>query len=97
MRARVRAPVCVRVRACMHARACLRDVFAIYDNNISPRLRMIIIKISILYFIQIRHADDFPSTGTRRYPASSFNNVCTLVDHGSMDDRHIRSLSGVLG
>ena len=26
---------------------------------------MIIIKISILYFIQIRHTDDFPSTGTR--------------------------------
>ena len=26
---------------------------------------MIIIKMSILYFIQIRHTDDFPSTGTR--------------------------------
>ena len=26
---------------------------------------MIIIKIIILYFIQIRHNDDFPSTGTR--------------------------------
>ena len=26
---------------------------------------MIIIKIIILYFIQIRHTDDFPSTGTR--------------------------------
>ena len=26
---------------------------------------MIIIKIMILYFIQIRHTDDFPSTGTR--------------------------------
>ena len=26
---------------------------------------MIIIKNSILYFIQIRHTDDFPSTGTR--------------------------------
>ena len=26
---------------------------------------MIIIKIIILYFIQIRHADEFPSTGTR--------------------------------
>ena len=45
--------------------ACVRDVFAIYDNNISPRLIMIIIKIIILYFIQIRHTDDFPSTGTR--------------------------------
>ena len=26
---------------------------------------MIIIKIIILYFIQILHTDDFPSTGTR--------------------------------
>ena len=26
---------------------------------------MIIIKISILYFIQIRHTDDFPSMDTR--------------------------------
>ena len=30
--------VCVcsrmRVSACVHARACVRDVFAIYDNNI---------------------------------------------------------------
>ena len=26
---------------------------------------MIIIKIMILYFIQIRHTDDFPSTGSR--------------------------------
>ena len=26
---------------------------------------MIIIKIIIVYFIQIRHTDDFPSTGTR--------------------------------
>ena len=37
---------------------------AIYDNNISPSLLMIIIKIIILYFIQIRHTDDFPPTGT---------------------------------
>ena len=40
-------------------RACVRDVFAIYDNDILPRLVMIIIKIIILYFIQIRHTDDF--------------------------------------
>ena len=26
---------------------------------------MIIIKLIILHFIQIRHTDDFPSTGTR--------------------------------
>ena len=66
------------VRACMHARAlmrmrvcmsaCMCDVFAIYDNNISPRLIMIIIKIIILYFIQIRR---FPLNG---YPASDNNN-----------------------
>ena len=45
-------------------RACMPDVFAIYDNNISPRLIMIIIKIIIVYFIHISHTDDFPSTGT---------------------------------
>ena len=53
---------------CVCAWECVRDVFAIYDNNIWPRLIlviMIIIKISILYFIQVRHTDDFPSTGTR--------------------------------
>ena len=40
-------------------------VFAIYENNISPRLIMIIIKTIILYFIQMTHSDDFHSTGTR--------------------------------
>ena len=60
------------VRACVCARvcACARDVFAIYDKNIWPRLIMIIIKIIILYFIQIRHTDDFPSTGTRLVPVT---------------------------
>ena len=43
--------------------ACARDVFAIYVDNILSRLIMIIIKIIILYFIQIRHTDDFPSAG----------------------------------
>ena len=38
----------------------MSDVFAIYDDNILSRLIMIIIKIIILYFIQIRHTDDFP-------------------------------------
>ena len=51
------ASVSVCARACVHA--CVRDVFAIYDNDILPRLIMIIIKIIILYFIQIRHTDDF--------------------------------------
>ena len=54
--------MCVRVRVCM--RACVRDVFAIYNNNISPRLIMIIIKIIIIYLIQITHTDDFPSMDT---------------------------------
>ena len=55
--------VCVCVHTRVHA--CVRDVFAICDNKIWPRLIMIIIKIIILYFIQIRHTDEFPSTGTR--------------------------------
>ena len=59
----VRVRECEHVWACMHA--CVRDVFAIYEHNILPRLKMIIIKIVILYFIQIRHTDDFPSTGAR--------------------------------
>ena len=71
MHACVHACLCphVCVYACVHARACvsacLRDVFAIHNNNSSPRLIMIIIKSIILYFIQIRHTDDLPSTGTR--------------------------------
>ena len=64
------ARICVSVRDCARAyvRACVRDVFAIHDDNILSRLIMIIIKIIILYFIQIRHTDDFPSAGI---PASS--------------------------
>ena len=38
------------------------------------RLIMIIITIIILYFIQIRHTDDFPSTGY----SSSSNNLLSL-------------------
>ena len=49
------------MRTSVHA--CVRDVFAIHDDNILSRLIMIIIKIIILYFIQIRHTDDFPSAG----------------------------------
>ena len=60
--ARVCALVCMCVRAYMRAcvHACVRNVFVIYDNNIWPRLIMIIIKIIILYFIQITHTDDSP-------------------------------------
>ena len=44
---------------------CGCHVFAIFDNNILPKLIMNIIKIMVLCFIQITHTDDFPSTGTR--------------------------------
>ena len=40
--ARVCACARVRVSACAHVSACVIDVFAIYDNNILPRLIMII-------------------------------------------------------
>ena len=42
---------------------------------------MIIIKIIILYFIQIRHTDDFPSTGTRLvlYNDAYEMYVCLLI------------------
>ena len=46
----------------------LSDVFEIYDNNILPRLIMIIISIIIIYFKHITHNDDFPLNG---YPASA--------------------------
>ena len=43
---------------------CLASVvFAMYDDNILYRLIIIIIKMIILYFIQIRHTDDFSSAG----------------------------------
>ena len=61
--------MCVHVCVCAFVRACMRDVFAIYDNNILPRLIMIIIKIIFLYFIEIAHTDDFSLNG---YLASIF-------------------------
>ena len=39
---------------------------------------MIIIKLIILYFIQIRHTDDFPSTGI---PASHNNDNTEQVEY----------------
>ena len=56
---------------------------------------MIIIKHIILYFIQIRHTDDFPSTGTRlvhiivlkptfrKYPVTHTNYIthCTTLQY----------------
>ena len=53
------ARVCARVRVRTSVHAYVRDVFAIYDDNILSRLIMIIIKIIIIYFIQIRHTGDF--------------------------------------
>ena len=49
----------VSMCACVRVRACVRDVFAIYDNDILPRLILRIIKLIILDFIQIRHTGDF--------------------------------------
>ena len=45
----------LRVCACVYARVCVRDVFTIYDNNISPRLMMIIIKIISLFHTNQTH------------------------------------------
>ena len=64
----VHARVCASVRVRMSVHACVRGVFAIYDDNMLSRLIMTIIKIIILYFIEIRHTDDFPSAGI---PASN--------------------------
>ena len=60
--------MCVCLRACVLA--CVHDMFAIYGNNILPRLIMIIIKIIFLYFTEIAHTDDFT---LNEYPASGYN------------------------
>ena len=54
---------------CVHA-ACVRACVMClqYDNNILTMLIMVIIKIIFLYFIEIAHTDDFPSTGTQLVP-----------------------------
>ena len=69
------------VCSCVCVRACVRDVFAIYDNNSLPRLMMRKIKIIFLYFIEIAHTDDLPSTGTRlvEYNSCKNNGICLLV------------------
>ena len=71
--ARECARMCASVRVRTSVHACVRDVFAICDHNILSTLIMIIIKIIILYFIQIRHTDDFPSAGI---PASYCKRRC---------------------
>ena len=42
-----------------------RDYSRKFDNKTNSRLIIIIIKIIIIYIIQIRHTDDFPSRGAR--------------------------------
>ena len=50
-------------------RACERDVFAIYDNIILPRLIMIINQFPIFHRNRTQSkSDDFPSTGTATRP-----------------------------
>ena len=76
--------VCACVRACVRAWACecvrarvrafVRDVFAIYDNNISRRLIMIIIKIIILYLSYISYKSDTLMIPLNGYPSSLCNN-----------------------
>ena len=44
-------------------------------------LIMIITKIIILCFIQIRHTDDFPSTGTRLVNVKPEMNSCEILTH----------------
>ena len=57
------ARMCASVRVPTSVHACVRDVFVIYDDDIVSMLIMIIIKIIILFFIQIIHTGDFSSAG----------------------------------
>ena len=63
---------------------CVRNVCAIYDNNISPSLLMIIIKIIVLYFIQIRHTDAFPPTGTLLVTIMLHSNSLAVYDNSNV-------------
>ena len=63
---------------CVHA--CV--MCSIYDNNVLPRLIMIIIKIIFLYLIEKAHTDDFPSTGTRLVYHNYRCQVTQLVTYG---------------
>ena len=51
-----------------------------------PRLIMIIIKIIILYFIQITHTDDFTWTSTRLVGLILCHSVCNQQHHPSYDN-----------
>ena len=57
--------VCVLVRA----HACVRDVFAIYDNNIWPRLIMLLKLLSYISYQSLM----IPLNG---YPSSRCNRAC---------------------
>ena len=52
------------------------DVFELYDNNVSPRLIMIIIDIIILYLKHVLHTDYFPLNG---YPTSVLLKIMTTA------------------
>ena len=90
----MRVHECERVRACVRAcmRACVMCI-AIYDNNILARLIMIIIKIIILFFIQIRHIDDFPSTGTRLAKYNQYFKIITENIHRAYTNKWDRQKS----
>ena len=51
---------------------------------------MIIIKIIILYFIQIRHTDDFPSTGTRLVLVIVGNKLLSISSHCCVLSRKVK-------
>ena len=57
----------MRVCPCVHA--CVRDVFAIYDNDIFPRLIMIIIKL----LSYISYKSDTLMISPNGYPSSKSN------------------------
>ena len=69
------AQINVRTRACSRT-SIARTKQAALTHNVRGKELMIIIKIIILYFIQIRHTDDFPPTGT---PASYFKALNTDI------------------
>ena len=62
VRACSRVRACKRVRVCMRERACVR---ACVSACVMCLPYTIMIFHPGLYFIQIRHTDDFPSTATR--------------------------------
>ena len=52
----------MRLQACV--RACVREVFAIYDNNISP---MLIIKVKVWFYIA-QYPDRWTAQSALHFP-----------------------------